>query len=273
MRKSILKAASAVMIMAAILLVMPMTAKATPLEASAYDPAGRKNVVAKIGYLYTMPIRQEDGSVKDHDLDFEDWSFDQETVPAGYESKVVYIVYSKGNDNATYRLTAWSINGKIKDGVAEENDWGETVVKFTIDYNGKTYPGCRVLFRNITDHLDGIGLYCVLPQGYNGDLVYTMWGVKSVNGELVKDENSWLQYYLSGDGTSEQPTPELTDDTTPAPAAVSGQTYTTKRGDNLMKIAKEWYGDQEKWKDIYEANKGLIKKPNLIFANMQLIMP
>lgn len=50
-------------------------------------------------------------------------------------------------------------------------------------------------------------------------------------------------------------------------------TYTTKRGDNLSKIAKELYGDALKWRVIYERNKDQIKDPNLIWANQTFIIP
>lgn len=55
--------------------------------------------------------------------------------------------------------------------------------------------------------------------------------------------------------------------------AFAAETYVTKAGDNLSKIAKELYGDKEKWRDIYELNKDQIKDPNVIFANQALILP
>lgn len=55
--------------------------------------------------------------------------------------------------------------------------------------------------------------------------------------------------------------------------AFAAETYVTKAGDNLSKIAKELYGDKEKWRDIYELNKDQIKDPNVIFANQTLILP
>lgn len=49
--------------------------------------------------------------------------------------------------------------------------------------------------------------------------------------------------------------------------------YTVKRGDNLSKIAKEVYGSREEWKTIYEANKGIIKNANILYAGQQLVLP
>lgn len=49
--------------------------------------------------------------------------------------------------------------------------------------------------------------------------------------------------------------------------------YTVKRGDNLSKIAKEVYGSREEWKTIYEANKGIIKNADILYAGQQLVLP
>jgi nucleoid-associated protein YgaU len=40
--------------------------------------------------------------------------------------------------------------------------------------------------------------------------------------------------------------------------------YTVQKGDTLMKIAFETYGDLYKWKDIYDANRDSIKDPNAV---------
>ncbi len=49
--------------------------------------------------------------------------------------------------------------------------------------------------------------------------------------------------------------------------------YTTQKGDNLSRIAQKVYGDKMRWKDIYEANKDVIKDPNAIWVNQQLVIP
>ena len=50
-------------------------------------------------------------------------------------------------------------------------------------------------------------------------------------------------------------------------------TYTVNRGDYLSMIAYEWYGDKTLWKKIYNANKKLIRDPNLIYEGQELIVP
>jgi nucleoid-associated protein YgaU len=41
-----------------------------------------------------------------------------------------------------------------------------------------------------------------------------------------------------------------------------GKPYRVRKGDTLMKIAFEKYGDLYRWKEIYEANRKVIKDPN-----------
>lgn len=49
------------------------------------------------------------------------------------------------------------------------------------------------------------------------------------------------------------------------------ETYVVKSGDNLSKIAKKYPGLT--WKDIYEANTGRIKDPDLIQPGWELKIP
>ena len=53
----------------------------------------------------------------------------------------------------------------------------------------------------------------------------------------------------------------------------SGRTYVVVKGDSLSKIAKREYGDAKKWRTIYEANKDLIKDPDLIYPGQTLKIP
>jgi nucleoid-associated protein YgaU len=53
----------------------------------------------------------------------------------------------------------------------------------------------------------------------------------------------------------------------------SGRTYVVAEGDSLSKIAKREYGDANKWRTIYEANRDLIKDPDLIYPGQELKLP
>jgi nucleoid-associated protein YgaU len=56
-------------------------------------------------------------------------------------------------------------------------------------------------------------------------------------------------------------------------APAGGTTYTVKKGDNLSKIAKQFYGDPGKWKKIHAANSDKIPNPDLIHPGLQLTIP
>lgn len=52
------------------------------------------------------------------------------------------------------------------------------------------------------------------------------------------------------------------------------KTYTVQENDRLYNIAKKFYGDGEKWRKIYDANKKIIgSNPNLIKAGQVLTIP
>jgi nucleoid-associated protein YgaU len=61
--------------------------------------------------------------------------------------------------------------------------------------------------------------------------------------------------------------------TQPASTIGSVTTYVVVKGDSLSKIAKREYGDANKWRTIYEANKDLIKDPDLIYPGQELKLP
>ena len=49
--------------------------------------------------------------------------------------------------------------------------------------------------------------------------------------------------------------------------------YVVVSGDSLSKIAKREYGDAKKWKQLFEANRDIIKDPNLIHPGQKLKLP
>lgn len=52
------------------------------------------------------------------------------------------------------------------------------------------------------------------------------------------------------------------------------KTYTVKKGDCLYNIARQFYGNPNEWKKIYNANKGVIgKNPNLIYPGQTYTIP
>jgi nucleoid-associated protein YgaU len=65
-------------------------------------------------------------------------------------------------------------------------------------------------------------------------------------------------------------TPPPADQTAPVAAVPR---YVVAKGDSLSKIAQRAYGDGSKWRKIYEANKDVIKDPDLIYPGQSLRIP
>ena len=51
------------------------------------------------------------------------------------------------------------------------------------------------------------------------------------------------------------------------------QYYVIKSGDTLSAIAKQFYGDANKYPKIFEANREVIKDANLIFPGQKIRIP
>jgi nucleoid-associated protein YgaU len=61
--------------------------------------------------------------------------------------------------------------------------------------------------------------------------------------------------------------------TASSPTTGMGRTYTIKKGDSLSKIAKREYGDAQQWRRIFEANRDIIKDPDLIHPGQVVRIP
>jgi len=73
-------------------------------------------------------------------------------------------------------------------------------------------------------------------------------------------------------GSSTAPTPSVSGPETSTPS-IAGRTYVVVSGDSLSRIAKREYGDAQKWPKIYEANRNIIKDPDLIYPGQELRIP
>lgn len=79
---------------------------------------------------------------------------------------------------------------------------------------------------------------------------------------------------VSAGGSSTAPTaPAAPAAPEPFGTSASAKTYVVVNGDSLSKIAKREYGDASKWHRIYEANKSVIKDPDLIYPGQELKIP
>ena len=52
-----------------------------------------------------------------------------------------------------------------------------------------------------------------------------------------------------------------------------GRSYVVTKGDSLSAIAQREYGDANQWRRIYEANRDVIKNPDLIYPGQTLRLP
>ena len=49
--------------------------------------------------------------------------------------------------------------------------------------------------------------------------------------------------------------------------------HTVKSGETLGKIAKQYYGNASKYQAIFKANSDILKNPDLIYPDQELIIP
>lgn len=62
--------------------------------------------------------------------------------------------------------------------------------------------------------------------------------------------------------------------TTIIPATPAGpRTHTIKKGDTLYSLARQYYGAQGKWKDIWEANRSTVPDPNKLMVGTKIVIP
>ena len=58
-----------------------------------------------------------------------------------------------------------------------------------------------------------------------------------------------------------------------AGASAEKEYYVVQKGDTLQKISEKFFGTTKKWKDIYEANRKVLKSPDRIRAGQKLVIP
>ena len=57
------------------------------------------------------------------------------------------------------------------------------------------------------------------------------------------------------------------------PATTPGQTHVVAKGDTLFGLARLYYNDASRWKDIYEANGVVLSDPNELRVGQELVIP
>ncbi|GAB4011282.1 peptidoglycan-binding protein LysM [Spirosoma sp. KCTC 42546] len=116
----------------------------------------------------------------------------------------------------------------------------------------------------LLDHVKQLGL------AYNSLTVKTKGDTVTISGSVKSQEDSEKIALAVGnvEGVSAVDNQLVVDEPTP-----EGKYYTVKSGDSLSKIAKEVYGDPMKYGVIFEANKPMLKDPDLIYPDQVLRIP
>lgn len=130
----------------------------------------------------------------------------------------------------------------------------------------RTYPNGKLLFdTNIKVSLED---YKIIEDSKNGFDVnveiklkqYRDYGTKTVNVTIKQDKPVATVQNTRPAETS--PTPKVTP-----------KTHKVVSGDTLWGLAKKYYGDGSKYMKIFNANTGILKNPNLIYAGQVLTIP
>lgn len=66
---------------------------------------------------------------------------------------------------------------------------------------------------------------------------------------------------------------KVTEDLAVKQSAPAGQYHTVVSGETLSAIAKKYYGDANKYPEIFEANKPMLKHPDKIYPGQSLRIP
>ncbi len=129
--------------------------------------------------------------------------------------------------------------------VKAANDEAGDAIKTYIEAQGLKATGLTVTYDGATGT---VTVYGVAPDQATKEKIVLCCGnvknVASVNDQMTVDQS--------------------------APEA---QYYTVVKGDNLSKISKQYYGDPNKYTKIFEANKPMLKSPDLIYPGQVLRIP
>ena len=125
------------------------------------------------------------------------------------------------------------------------NDQAADAIKTYIESMGLKATGLTVMYDGTTGT---VTVYGVAPDQATKEKIVLCCGnvknVASVNDQMTVDQS--------------------------APEA---QYHTVVKGDNLSKISKQYYGDPNKYTKIFEANKPMLKSPDLIYPGQVLRIP
>lgn len=121
----------------------------------------------------------------------------------------------------------------------------------------------KAKYQSVLDLGERIGVSNGRVEEQNG--VLRVWG--TVNNGYEKDQ-LWDAIKAAG-GSS--PSDIIADIQVNNPNVYA--THTVERGESLSKIAKHYYGDMMKYKQIFEANRNVLDNPDQIEVGQVLTIP
>ena len=132
-----------------------------------------------------------------------------------------------------------------QDQLKAANDQAADAIAGYIDAQGLKATGLTVTYDGMTST---VTVYGIAPDQQTKEKIVLCCGnvvnVASVNDQMTVDQSQPEAKY-----------------------------YTVVRGDTLSKISKQYYGDPNKYNAIFEANKPMLKSPDLIYPGQMLRIP
>ncbi len=127
-------------------------------------------------------------------------------------------------------------------------------------------PSAQEVANQLLGHIQSLGLEIAgLSVSYNGET-----DLATIRGEVQSQADR--EKIILAVGNIDH-VARVDDQMTVATPEPESQFYTVKSGDNLSKIAKQFYGDANKYPVIFEANKPMLKSPDAIFVGQVLRIP
>lgn len=107
----------------------------------------------------------------------------------------------------------------------------------------------------VRDYVTGV-IFGVSSSGNRTALSGTDWAAQTHKGSIYSINNPY---------SASKPTP-------PPVPKTNNRRYTVRSGDNLSSIAARYYGWSD-WTKIYNANRNIIRNPNMIYQGQVLVIP
>lgn len=132
----------------------------------------------------------------------------------------------------------------------------------------RTYPNGKGLFNtNMKVSLENYTIKEDKKEGLDVIVTFNLKQYRDFGTKTCK-----IEFPKTQKPVAVTPTPARSMTTSPAPVN-QNKTYTVVKGDCLWNIAKKFYGNGSQYTKIYNANKGKIKNPNLIYPGQVLTIP